>query len=764
MPSVGMRRSTRVFGTRVLRSGRRVWRGPVDGGKYKRTINGDDECIELVDNSGGGRGDAGSPCKGSTRGENENENDLTIEMVTESRIETREGEGTVEATNEDRMYGSVYSRKRKRMESESTGISEDMRFGKKFARKKRSKKLETCGELRVSDNRCRELAVVAAEPSGDSGHWIACFLNSVLRYLWRVKFGLQWLSVFVFSEPIFHAFSLRGILFLKDPTLKKPGFCIISESRSLMPVFAVDYSAVPFSFMHLHSSMYIRSAHLACVLVLHHFGANGKVEKVTDYDKEHSFDSPTGRDQSGCTMVTSEIDDCRRRELSRSTVGFSKSSVRNNQLRTGRGIQKRRTSPRRRRGRPPSVFRTLRARGRHDGFQSSIMPTGHLLHSSIKESSTLNIKTLKSAMVGLIQDIDANSCSANILVVESNKCYREEGAIITLEVSASKHWFLAVKKDGIERYNLTAQKVMRPSSFNRVTRATIWSGDSNWKLEFPCKQDWLIFKELYKKCSDHNIQGTATSVIPVPGVREVLVPPYTDNIPYVRPDSYITVKDDELARALDKRTANYDMDSEDEEWLKKFNTEFNVEKELHQLVIPEKFELIIDALERGFHSNADDRSDEKVADSLPMDLERKEVVESVHNYWIQKRRRKHSALVRIFQLYQPRRTQVIPKSVLRKKRSFKRHGSQAGRGKQPPFLQDMAEEHALEQQNNFYKVQEATAAANRSEGFAILKRQRAQMLFENADMATYKAMMALRIAESAQNSESQSDITPLFLH
>ncbi|KAL2458665.1 Enhancer of polycomb-like transcription factor protein [Abeliophyllum distichum] len=118
---------------------------------------------------------------------------------------------------------------------------------------------------------------------------------------------------------------------------------------------------------------------------------------------------------------------------------------------------------------------------------------------------------------------------------------------------------------------------MRPSSFNRVTRATIWSGDSNWKLEFPCKQDWLICKELYKKCSDHNVQGPATSVIPVPGVREVMVPPYTDNIPYVRPDSFITVKDDERARALDKRTANYDMDSEDEEWLKKFNTEFNVE-------------------------------------------------------------------------------------------------------------------------------------------------------------------------------------------
>lgn len=39
-----------------------------------------------------------------------------------------------------------------------------------------------------------------------------------------------------------------------------------------------------------------------------------------------------------------------------------------------------------------------------------------------------------------------------------------------------------------------------------------------------------------------------------------------------------------------------------------------------------------------------------------------------------------------WQCYQPRRSQVIPKSVLRKKRSFKRQGSQAGRGKHRPFL------------------------------------------------------------------------------
>lgn len=62
----------------------------------------------------------------------------------------------------------------------------------------------------------------------------------------------------------------------------------------------------------------------------------------------------------------------------------------------------------------------------------------------------------------------------------------------------------------------------------------------------------------------------------------------------------------------------------------------------------------------------------------------------------------------------------------------------------------------MEQQNNVHKLQEAKAAVGRYEGLAMLKRQRAQMLMENADLATYKAMMALRIAEAAQTAETAS--------
>lgn len=140
-----------------------------------------------------------------------------------------------------------------------------------------------------------------------------------------------------------------------------------------------------------------------------------------------------------------------------------------------------------------------------------------------------------------------------------------------------------------------------------------------------------------------------------------------------------------------KKTANYDMDFDDEEWLAKLNNEVNLGRELLECITPEKFELVIDALERGVHCNHDECLDEQADYDLCMHLERKEAVEVVRKYWIRKRKQnqrkyKRSALVKVFQLYQPRRSQVIPYFFSRKNRSLKRQASQGGRGKQGPLL------------------------------------------------------------------------------
>lgn len=68
-----------------------------------------------------------------------------------------------------------------------------------------------------------------------------------------------------------------------------------------------------------------------------------------------------------------------------------------------------------------------------------------------------------------------------------------------------------------------------------------------------------------------------------------------------------------------------------------------------------------------------------------------------------------------------------------------------------------AERDSMAEQNAMLKLEEARVSASRSVELAVLKRQRTQLLMENADLATYKAMMALRIAEAARFTES-SDV------
>ncbi|KAK9911980.1 hypothetical protein M0R45_035857 [Rubus argutus] len=108
------------------------------------------------------------------------------------------------------------------------------------------------------------------------------------------------------------------------------------------------------------------------------------------------------------------------------------------------------------------------------------------------------------------------------------------------------------------------------------------------------RSEWIIFKELYKECSDRNStiefipepasdRNATVKSIPVPGMR--------------------------CLDPLQGRRRNYDMDSEDEEWLKKFN----VDLELHDHVSEDKFELMVDAFEKAFYSKPYDFSDGNAA-------------------------------------------------------------------------------------------------------------------------------------------------------
>lgn len=432
-----------------------------------------------------------------------------------------------------------------------------------------------------------------------------------------------------------------------------------------MPLFTVDFSALPFCFVYMHSSLLLRFASLPNVLVKYTESLKvNNADQMID-DDEQSSSIPREGDQSVNITESFENGNSRKRSEFHPMISTPKLPGKTLQLRNGvtsRCIQKRRSSLRSKRGRNYSSFgvrTTKRALvtdlflGRDGRIPFSPLQSNRSISSPIRRSSTTNIKELKSSVVGSSNDIDSTSCSANILVIESDKGYREGGAIIKLEMSSSDQWYLSVSRDGTRRYSLKPQSVMRPYCCNRFTHAIIWKddGSNGWMLEFFSRQDWFVFKELHRECSDRNLRAPAVNIIPVPVVREV--PDYANDtsVPFERPDLYITWKDDEVARALGNGTVNYDLDLDDEEWLNKFNNEFCGDNDVEKFVSPNTFEKIIYAFEKGFYCSPDEYSNTKSAADLCVDLERREVLEAVHGYWLlKKRKQKRSTLVRVFQV------------------------------------------------------------------------------------------------------------------
>ena len=119
-----------------------------------------------------------------------------------------------------------------------------------------------------------------------------------------------------------------------------------------------------------------------------------------------------------------------------------------------------------------------------------------------------------------------------------------------------------------------------------------------------------------------------------------------DYVLFRRPESYITCKDDELTRVLRRESAIYEMDCEDEEWLKKFNTE----KGSDEPISADFFEMIISSFEKRLFCDQGNRLDVKAAVDHCISLGRRDVLRAIHSYWIKKRKQKRSALVKIFQV------------------------------------------------------------------------------------------------------------------
>ncbi|OWM84087.1 hypothetical protein CDL15_Pgr009334 [Punica granatum] len=177
--------------------------------------------------------------------------------------------------------------------------------------------------------------------------------------------------------------------------------------------------------------------------------------------------------------------------------------------------------------------------------------------SGDRTSLPSNTKSVIDTLGGrLVLHLPLRTLKSDGRSASSRHCMNTHGieAPVLLEPSALREWFLVVKREGLTR-------------------------------------------DLYKECFDQNKQvvsptssaAATVKIIHVPGVREVLDYEDTHLSTFSRP----------ISRALAKRTANYDMDCEDEGWLQRFNSKqrsFQHREDLEE----ETFELMIDAFEKTF--------------------------------------------------------------------------------------------------------------------------------------------------------------------
>ncbi|CAH2074146.1 unnamed protein product [Thlaspi arvense] len=771
MPSVGMRRTTRVFGVvkaadgaRVLRSGRRIWPN-VDEPKVRRAhdvMDRDWNCL-LKNPSNKGKGNkvsgrsngAGSkPCspRETSSEKRHKEEDFPVDKRRDVTTEAVGDEKTV-----DKMFGIVYSRKRKRLSDQSSDRSEEPPRSLKFYCRRRKP------SDRVSPRRLYGPVITLTVDASCEDCWLSTVFGLVKRYMRRGHLRLSSLASFFLSQPIKDVFADHGVRFLAEPPLSSRGVCKFFGTMNCLPLLSADFTALPRCFMDMHFTLFLRVAPRSFAFVKKSlYLLNNQVEE-SDSESELVLSEPCNPRNGGVVGL-------------HPSVRASKLTGGNAQNRGNLGfhtIQKRRSSLRRRRARNLSHSVHKLTNGTSLSELSGSWKNRTVAVSSRKlRSSVLNNSSPVSNGISIIpkpktkEELDSLSCSANILVIGSDRCAREEGFSAMLEFSSSNEWFVVIKKDGVVRYSHKARKNMRPCSCNRFTHSIVWLGDNDWKLEFCDRQDWLGFKEMYNECYERNILEQNAKVIPIPGVREVCG--YAEDIAVIpsfsMPVAYISVKEDEISRAMARSLAIYDMDSEDEEWLARQNEEDEQSQRLEQ----DTFELMIDGFEKCyFQSPADDLLDEKAATVASLSyLGRQEVVEAVHDYWARKRKQRKAPLLRVFQGHQAKKTPLLFKPVFRKRRSFKRQGSQLqGKSKQPSHgAVKAAEQEASEEQNVFLRVEEAKASADAAMEIAIAKRKRAQVLAENADLAVYKAIVALRIAEAMKVAESSDAATSLFLN
>ncbi|XP_020575091.1 uncharacterized protein LOC110021097 [Phalaenopsis equestris] len=614
------------------------------------------------------------------------------------------------------------------------------------------------------------------------------FLISVISWMRKTRVSLRYLTAFLLSEPICSTFSRNGIHFLPladrnskfllGSSISNFGICKLYSARESLPLMSLNFLALPSYFTSLHLEFLLRSQHLSPALSTYLTDLNKK-QRLDIHGHAGVFHVHSETDFSGTSPSVSAIPAVNRNLPSAAaTSAVVAQSMHASKLRK---LHRRRSFFRQSRIHKFSSVDCLSILSSSENGAQTLADPLHVSHvepldgpfvSSIDKLSPTSsqskllevgkrnhgeqMKEIKAALSDIKQNIDSIQCKANILFTAGDRCWREEGAEVLLELSGSGEWCLAVKIGNNLRYLHRPQDMKY--TLNRFNHAYMWIGEDGWRLEFCEKWDWLTFKELHAECRQRNNvpkEDLSVKFIPVPVFMDI--PAYEDDTVSIfeRPEQYIRMKhDDEILRATVSEVPYYDMDSGDEEWLKQHKSNNSIlQNGPSSCLMEDTFERLIFTFEKNAYYSSNVISFE----SEPINHEElgsKDMVAGVYDYWLKKRKQKRAPLVRVFQGLSLRKPQLMQRQVLRKRRSFKRIRSQIGRGK-PAFgfdskAKDEARAEAL------HKLHEAEKAWCRSVELAIPLRRRAELLMENADLAAYKSLMALRISEALRSTPPEA--------
>ncbi|KAK4422292.1 hypothetical protein Salat_1811500 [Sesamum alatum] len=260
-----------------------------------------------------------------------------------------------------------------------------------------------------------------------------------------------------------------------------------------------------------------------------------------------------------------------------------------------------------------------------------------------------SLKRLSDGSRSNQKNFDLVACGANVLVTHGDKGWREHGALIFLEVADHNEWILAIKLSGVTKYSYKVKHIFQPGSTNRYSHAMLWKGGKDWVLEFPDRNQWMLFKEMHEECYNRNVRAASVKNIPIPGVRLIEESDdYETEVPFFRNSTkYFRQVQSDVEMAMDPSHILYDMDTDDEQWLMSYRT--CTDENRCEEISEEFLEKTMDMFEKYSYAQHRNNFTDAEIQELVNGMGSAEAAKVIFEHWQEKRGRKGMALIRHLQ-------------------------------------------------------------------------------------------------------------------